>query len=129
MCLLLQNGPKYRRYWYVNSGAQRCSIVVDQHNVVAVKFRNFGLLVLLEANQNALFLFAFDGHQHSITDVADRLFVVHMDDPRWLSFGHRSFADFTVVHHTETGQFADFIANGGGVQLMGLQGAGLTDWH
>lgn len=123
----LQNCSQHIRDWYVDACAQRCAIVVNQHHIVTVVFWHIRFLVLLQANQNAFLFLAFNGHQHTVTDEPHTLFVVHMNDARRFTLGHRTFADFRIVHHTQAGKLSNLIAHGRCVNLMAVDEAGLTD--
>lgn len=108
MIHLLHFRSNNRRNWHVNSGAEWCSVIVDQYNVVAVKFWHFWLLNLLQTDQNAFLLFTFDGDQNSVTDHSNASFVVNMNYTGRFTFGHRLLSDFTVVDDSEASQFSNF---------------------
>lgn len=54
----------------VNSGSERTPGLIDQDHVVGVKPRDSWQLVLLESDDDALDLFALNGHQNAVAELA-----------------------------------------------------------
>jgi len=111
----------------MDAGAQRCAIIIDQHNVVAVESRNIRFLVLSQADQNALLLLTFDGQQHHVTDVAHTGFRVYMDYARRFTLGHCPSADIAIVDHSKSSHFTNLIANGRSVEVTGVGKTGVLN--